>query len=177
MRPTAPKSHRKACKKRKEGLAQAKSPGNASSANDLFEKLWKLYPNKKGKGRISDAKKRALLKIGEAQMTRAIQRYITEHDAKLRNGEFSPCWQHGSTFFNSGYVDYLDENYSAAPREPSRPSNPPSAFYSYERSNTDWNDVFYKAELLQEQKSLKKWMRFGNVLTTSTSAYCYSYRR
>lgn len=77
----------------------------------LFEKLWKLYPCKKGKGQVSDAAKMRLLKIGFDEMERAIDRYKTEleKDSDWRKP------QNGSTFFNSGYVDYLDANY-----EPSR---------------------------------------------------------
>ena len=32
-------------------------------ANALFERLWKMYPNKKGKGQVSDAQKKRLLAI------------------------------------------------------------------------------------------------------------------
>lgn len=72
----------------------------------LFESLWKLYPNKKGKGQISDTKKSVLLKIGIDEISRAIQRYELE----LKKDEWRKP-QNGSTFFNSGYVDYLDANY------------------------------------------------------------------
>ena len=41
-------------------------------------------------------------------MTRAISRYI-----KAKSGEEKRYLQMGSTFFNSGYVDYLDKNYQA----------------------------------------------------------------
>lgn len=73
----------------------------------LFEKLWKLYPCKKGKGQVSDAAKMRLLKIGYDEMSRAIERYKAEleKDSDWRKP------QNGSTFFNSGYVDYLDANY------------------------------------------------------------------
>ena len=76
-------------------------------ARALFEDLWKLYPSKKGKGQVSDTKKKELLKIGLEEMTRAIDRYKAglEKDSKWRNP------QNGSTFFNSGYKDYLDCNY------------------------------------------------------------------
>lgn len=72
----------------------------------LFESLWKLYPVKKGKGQISDTKKMKLLKIGYDEMARAIERYkqYVESIDYLQ-------YQNGSTFFNSGYVDYLDANY------------------------------------------------------------------
>ncbi len=76
-------------------------------ATELFEKLWKLFPNKKGKGQVSLTAKRRLLKVGLEEMTRAIDRYISEleKDSEWRRP------QNGSTFFNSGYVDYLDCNY------------------------------------------------------------------
>ena len=132
----------------------APKPGKkvTGDADALFTKLWAQYPNKKGKGKISDAKKRSLLEIGEEHMLRAIRRYINEHNAKEKRGEFVPCWQNGSTFFNSGYVDYLDENYTAAPHEPRRSETPRSAFFCYEQSNTDWDEVFFQAMLLQEKE-------------------------
>lgn len=74
--------------------------------NILFEQLWQMYPSKKGKGQVSDAKKKVLFDIGLEEMTRAIKRY--------KQGLEKDKWrkaQNGSTFFNSGYVDYLDANY------------------------------------------------------------------
>lgn len=59
------------------------------------------------KGQVSDSKRRALYKIGFEEISRAIDRYLTElqKDAAWRKP------QNGSTFFNSGYVDYLDDNF------------------------------------------------------------------
>jgi len=75
---------------------------------DFFEQCWSIYPNKKGKGKISDAKKRKLYeKVGLEQMIRCIERYKSYCDGK--DMQFV---MYGSTFFNSGYVDYLDENYN-----------------------------------------------------------------
>ena len=73
----------------------------------FFESLWSIYPVKKGKGQVSDAKRKTLYEIGEAEMHRAVHRYLTElkKDASWRKP------QNGSTFFNSGYVDYLDKNF------------------------------------------------------------------
>ncbi len=73
---------------------------------NLFGELWKIYPNKKGKGQVSDSVKKRLLKVGRDEMIRAIERYKKE----LEKDEWR-IPQNGSTFFNSGYVDYLDENY------------------------------------------------------------------
>lgn len=73
----------------------------------FFESIWKLYPKKKGKGQVSETQKKKLYKIGIEEMTRAIERYKKEKtDTEMQ------FWQNGSTYFNSGYVDYLDENYT-----------------------------------------------------------------
>jgi len=76
------------------------------SLTDFFETLWKLYPRKEGKGGVSKTQKEKLHKIGLEEMTRAVSRYI-----KAKEGTDKKYLQMGSTFFNSGYVDYLDENY------------------------------------------------------------------
>jgi hypothetical protein len=106
-------------KQKQESLCEKKTMCTRE-VNELFERLWKLYPNKRGKGQVSDARKKVIFGIGEEHMTRAVQRYVDEHEEKERSGKFTPRWQNGSTFFNSGYIDYLDENYSPAPREPNR---------------------------------------------------------
>lgn len=72
----------------------------------LFEQLWQMYSVKKGKGQVSYAQKLRLFEIGFDEMSRAIRRYL--------EGLKKDKWrkpQNGSTFFNSGYVDYLDCNY------------------------------------------------------------------
>ena len=82
-----------------------------SEADALFERVWKLYPQKRGKGKVSDANKRRLLDIGFDELSRAIDRY----KADLALDDWRKP-QNGSTFFNSGYIDYLDENYEKPER-------------------------------------------------------------
>lgn len=72
----------------------------------LFESLWKVYPLKRGKGQVSNAAKKRLFDIGYGQMERAINRYKADLEKETWRKP-----QNGSTFFNSGYVDYLDCNY------------------------------------------------------------------
>jgi Bacteriophage replication protein O. len=80
---------------------------NLKENNDaFFEMLWSLYPRKKGKGKVSKTQKGKLANIGIDEMTRAIDRYIAEN-----KGTEEKYLQYGSTFFNSGYLDYLDKNY------------------------------------------------------------------
>ena len=84
-----------------------------SDIDSFFETIWKLYPNKKGKGQVSDSKKKALYEIGLDEMTRAIDRYTKD----LAKEDWRKP-QNGSTFFNSGYVDYLDDNYQPIKSNP-----------------------------------------------------------
>ena len=76
-------------------------------ADELFETLWSMYPKKRGKGSVTSKQKRRLLEIGFDGMARCIDRYTAEI-----KGKSEQYIKNGSTFFNSGYVDYLDENYS-----------------------------------------------------------------
>lgn len=77
------------------------------SLDDFFESIWNLYPLKKGKGKVSKTKKQVLRRIGYAQIKRCVDRYVAE----IKSSGKEKYMMHGSTFFNSGYVDYLDENY------------------------------------------------------------------
>lgn len=76
------------------------------SINDFFESIWKLYPLKKGKNKVSNSSKKELHKIGYEEIARAIERYkkYVEANSWLK-------YQYGSTFLNGGYIDYLDANY------------------------------------------------------------------
>lgn len=93
----------------------------------LFEKLWVMYPLKKGKGRVSDAQKMKLYKIGFDEMSRAVRRYIQYVDSVSYLH-----YQNGSTFFNSGYVDYLDANYSKQ-----KNAKPANRFNDFEQREYD----------------------------------------
>ncbi len=97
----------------------------------LFERLWKLFPNKKGKGRVSDAQKMKLLEIGYEEMARAIERYQEE----LKKDPWRKM-QNGSTFFNSGYIDYLDANY-----EPGKSQTRRSGFNGFEQNDYNFQQL------------------------------------
>ena len=84
-----------------------------SAINALFEELSLIYPRKKGKGQISGAKKRKIADVGKDQMIRAIERY-----KRYVSTQKDLSYQYGSTFFNSGYIDYLDENYVEKEEQP-----------------------------------------------------------
>ena len=77
--------------------------------NAFFEETWSLYPNKKGKGTISNTKKKEIYELGE-EFKRCISRYEDYVKEERKKGFKDLKYQNGSTFFNNGYVDYLDEN-------------------------------------------------------------------
>ena len=126
------------CEKSKENCEKS----NKKAINECFERLWKQYPNKRGKGQVSDAKKKVLYQIGEEHIQRALQRYLDglERDASWRKP------QNGSAFFNSGYVDYLDENYEKPP-EP-KPQRNPASVLECER---DYDFDNLEMQLMQKQ--------------------------
>ena len=108
-----------------------------AEALTLFESLWKMYPNKKGKAQVSDKDKQKLLEIGLEEMTRAIERYKSE----LEKDKDWRKPQNGSTFFHSGYIDYLDANYEESKKQVKK-----NGFNSFKQNDYDF-DVLEK-ELL-----------------------------
>lgn len=125
-----------------EKVKETCEKSNKKAINECFERLWKKYPSKKGKGQVSDTKKKVLYQIGEEHIQRALERYLDglEKDASWRKP------QNGSTFFNSGYVDYLDENYEKPP-EP-KPQRNPASVLECER-DYDFDDL--EMQLLHKQ--------------------------
>ena len=95
----------------------------------LFETLWKMFPNKKGKAQVTDKDKLKLFEIGLEEMNRAVNRYKSEleKDKEWRKP------QNGSTFFHSGYVDYLDANY-----EESKQPVKKSGFNNFQQNDYDF---------------------------------------
>ena len=128
-------------KRREEGKKE-RNKNTMCTAGALFERLWKLYPVKRGKGQVSDAAKERLLGIGFDEMERAIERYRRYVDSidYLH-------YQNGSTFFNSGYVDYLDANYKPVKPEDRKDSN---QFNQFPQRDYDFDTL--EKELLSNQE-------------------------
>ena len=95
------------------------------TAEEFFERAWQYYPNKRGKGQVSEKSKERLMSHGWDNVKRAIDRYLED----LKKDEWRQA-QNGSTFFNSGYIDYLDENYT------------PPMNTKLDYSKTDLDDLF-----------------------------------
>ena len=98
----------------------------------LFESLWKMYPNKKGKAQVNDRDKLKLLEIGLEEMTRAIDRYKKYIDAN--KDWYKPL--NGSTFFKGRYQDYIGDDYE----EPKQPVKK-SGFNSFQQNDYDFDEL------------------------------------
>lgn len=90
----------------------AKTTIKDTEAEELFEELWKLYPNKKGKSSVTKKTKLALLKCNKEELIRAVNRYADS--VKTTDPKYI---KHGSTFFNGAIYDYMDENYDTLPKK------------------------------------------------------------
>lgn len=121
--------------------APSSSPTRAE-LNEFFESIWKLYPNKRGKGKVSLTTKKELYRIGYDELTRAIERY----KAELKKLSWKNP-QNGSTFFHSGYIDYLDKNYNGEEQT--------------DQSNTDSESEQWQRNYEENQEYLKKML--GNI--------------
>ena len=83
---------------------------NIYNSNDI-EEIWKLYPNKKGKAKSIGYITKILKSITKDELIRCIDRYKKDVEYQRANGFETLAYKNGSTFFNGGYVDYLDENH------------------------------------------------------------------
>ncbi len=88
-------------------VKESKGEDNIKSIDDsvikLFEKLWSLYPNKKGKSSISITAKKELFKVGEEVLIKALNKYKKE--IKGRETQYI---QHGDRFFKKTIFDYIE---------------------------------------------------------------------
>lgn len=109
----------------KDNNVHSCSESPEETPEEFFERAWQYYPNKRGKGQVSEKSKERLMSHGWDNVKRAIDRYLED----LKKDEWRKA-QNGSTFFNSGYIDYLDENYTP-------PMNP-----KLDYSKTDLDDLF-----------------------------------
>ena len=115
----------------KENIYCAEKLHDEQSLDDFFESIWKLYPIKKGEGQVSKSRKKALQKIGYDQISRCVDRFLKDMSDSGRDRKY---WMHGSTFFNSGYVDYLDKNWEQEAESVEEPRKPDDRFSCLESS-------------------------------------------
>lgn len=78
----------------------------------FFEKIWKAYPNKRGKSGVSTKAKKELMKAGLDTVMKSIDNYK----------RLKPSWANwldGSTFFNGRWKDYVNPE-AAPPKAPKK---------------------------------------------------------
>ncbi len=92
----------------KEMAIDISSPSPAATRkpyDDYFVIVWEAYHNKKGKSKVTAKQKLKLYnEVPEEQMLRAIEKYKKE--TKETESRYI---MHGSTWFNGGYEDYIDQ--------------------------------------------------------------------
>lgn len=71
----------------------------------MEEHLWNLYPNKKGKDKAMKSIQNLIKEHGYEVMEKCVERYAEE--VKGRDKKYI---KHGSTFFNTGYIDYMGDD-------------------------------------------------------------------
>lgn len=69
------------------------------------EQLWSLYPNKKGKAQAIAKLPKLIEKHGYETLENCVLAYADEC-----KGKDTKYIKHGNTFFNGGYLDYLQRN-------------------------------------------------------------------
>lgn len=120
-------------------------------SNFDLERCWKEYPNKKGKSKITKKALKELDKLGTEKVLLAIRRYKTEIE---RNGTDMQYIQHGSTFFNGGYLDYLSDNWQPPERKKALAMQKQTAAHSYDaRSSVDYSNVFTQLDELEDEET------------------------
>ena len=77
--------------------------------------IWRLYPKKKGKAQAYKKIPGLISKYGFEQLERAVKRYKDEINNENTENKYIA---YGSTFFNSKYMDYLDDNYENIEKDP-----------------------------------------------------------
>ena len=73
----------------------------------FFDEICSQYLNRRGKSSVSEKQKKVLFDIGREQLLRCIDRYkmyLKQNESWLKE-------KNCSTFFNTGYKDYLDDTH------------------------------------------------------------------
>lgn len=86
---------------------QRRKAAASEDVEELFESLWRLYPRKEGKRKVTNDAKNALAKAGFDKVAAAIAAYKEQIE---RNKTEDRYVKHGSTFFNGDWQDYVADN-------------------------------------------------------------------
>ena len=95
--------------------SSSKRPKTNEEICPFFEELWKMYPQKLGKNRVSKKSLAEINKIGFDKMKEAIDNFNTFHKMRGTERRFLP---YGSSFFNGVYKDFLNGVPNTMPEVP-----------------------------------------------------------
>jgi len=115
--------------------------------NNFFESVWALYPKKRGKDAVGYKKRKELYLLGFEKLSKAIDRYKSECDDMK-------FMKNGSSFFNTGYSDFLDGNYVPLVKSKKKTvCDVPQAinFEQREYSAEDFEKYYYKVPVEEEK--------------------------
>ena len=88
-----------------------------------FEKLWSMYPKKRGKNKISKKAVKELKAAGFDTVAKAIDNYKSEIQKHHTSEQYI---MHGSTFFNGSWRDFAETESEVTTNADSKPSFKPS---------------------------------------------------
>jgi hypothetical protein len=113
------------------------------TTQEFFDKVWSLYPLKKGKADLTNGDIVKLKKHGYKTIKMCIDRYLDFIEEKKKEG-FNQFLQNGYKFFTKGYIDYLDENYTPYKAQP-RNSNSDKPIQSKNFEQREYDDEFFES--------------------------------
>lgn len=116
---------------------------------EFFEKAWKLYPEKKGKGQISEKIKKEIYKHGD-NFIEAIERY-KRYVGMQREGGFPLRFQNGSTFFRTGYLDFIGDDYEE-PKKQKNAAKKGNGFHNYKDNEEKLSEEELEKMLLKNRR-------------------------
>lgn len=106
-------------KREKKEAAKQKKAEEEAAADEMFEAVWKMYPNKDTKSRVKKTRRIALYKIGRETIEQAIKLYISVVETQ-RAGGFDRNWKGGAAFFNAdidGYIERVQNGETAGQKQ------------------------------------------------------------
>ncbi|WP_195972698.1 hypothetical protein [Clostridium thermobutyricum] len=92
-------------------LKTTKKKNSKKVSQEEINKIWNMYPKKQGKLKAIIKIPKLINEYGIEQMERCVKRYIEYVENERKTGFKDLQYKNGQTFFNSGYMDYLDENF------------------------------------------------------------------
>ena len=113
---------------------------NNITTQDFFDKVWSLYPLKKGKADIEINDMMKLQELGYEKIKICIERY-KDYIKEKEKESFNQSFQGGYKFFTKGYIDYLDENYTPYKAKTQKTNKPEQATNFEQR---EYDDEFFE---------------------------------